>query len=178
MGIPGEIKETIMQTRKGSHKIETKIGNDGCAVMERHHTNHGYPTKHSNPHDHSIDWSKESPHFNSPIIYEDNFIPEFKHFERKRAMEIQVNSDDLKFESISDFKFSLINGGEIEFEWSGKSYGVFRESENDDAFFLCEAYKEDNGTFFKTVDELLDYTIDGRSLRELITEVTVTWRNV
>lgn len=49
-------------------------------------------------------------------------------------MEIQVNSDDLKFESISDFNFALINGGEIEFEWNGISYGAFREGENEDIF--------------------------------------------
>lgn len=92
-------------------------------------------------------------------------------------MEIQVNSDDIKFESISDFKFALINVGEIEFEWNGISYVAFREGENEDMFF-CEAYKDDEGVFFKTVDELLDYVIDGRPLREFVTEVTVNWRNV
>lgn len=112
------------------------------------------------------------------VFYEDNLTPDLKYFERKHSMEIQVNSDDLKFESVSDFKFALINGGEIEFEWNGISYGAFREGENEDIFFLCEAYKNDDGVFFKTVDELLDYVIDGRPLREFVTEVTVNWRNV
>lgn len=47
-----------------------------------------------------------------------------------------------RFESISDFKFSLIHGREIEFEWNGREYAAFHEGEDDTAFFICEAYKE------------------------------------
>ena len=33
------------------------------------------------------------------------------------------NKDELQFESINDFKLCLKCGGEIEFDWNGKSYG-------------------------------------------------------
>ena len=93
-------------------------------------------------------------------------------------MNIQGNTDELKFESISDFKPALIYGREIEFEWNGITYGAFHDGEDDKAFFLCEAYKDDEGVFFKTADALLDFVIDNKPLREFITEVTVWNRNV
>ena len=93
-------------------------------------------------------------------------------------MNIQGNTDELKFESINDFKFALIYGREIEFEWNGVNYGAFHEGEDDKAFFLCEAHKDDKGVFFRTDDELLDFVINGKSLREFITEVTVWNRNI
>ena len=93
-------------------------------------------------------------------------------------MIIQGNTDDLKFEDINDFKYALIYGREIEFEWNGITYGAFHEGTDDKAFFLCEAHKDDKGAFFSTVDELLDFVIDGKPLREFITEVTVWNRNI
>lgn len=165
-------------TPKGE-KYETKIGNDGRATMERHHTSHNREhTGHSNPHDHEIDWSNGFPHLGEPINYDFGFVPEFKQLERTDSMNIQGNTDELKFESISDFKHALIYGREIEFEWNGITYGAFHDGEDDKAFFLCEAYKDDEGVFFKTADALLDFIIDDKPLREFITEVTVWNRNV
>ena len=37
---------------------EATIGKDGRAILERHHTNHGFPKHHTNPHDHEIQWSQ------------------------------------------------------------------------------------------------------------------------
>ena len=37
------------------------------------------------------------------------------------------NKDELQFESINDFKWCLKCGGEIEFDWNGKSYGIDRD---------------------------------------------------
>lgn len=88
-------------------------------------------------------------------------------------MNIRGNTDELKFESISDFKHAIIYGREIEFEWNGITYGAFHEGEGDKAFFLCEAYKDDEGFFFRTSDDLLNFVIEGRPLREFITEVIV-----
>lgn len=93
-------------------------------------------------------------------------------------MNIQGNTDELKFESISVLKYALIYGREIEFEWNGITYGAFHEGEGDKAYFLCEAYKDDESIFFKTADALLDFVIDGKSSREFITEVIVWSRNV
>jgi len=57
---------------------ETKIGDDGKASKERHHTDHGYPKKHTNPHDHDITWTDEGhPQFGPPQNYWDGKIPIF-----------------------------------------------------------------------------------------------------
>lgn len=91
-----------------------------------------------------------------------------------------ILDDTGRFDDISDFKMALEWGREIEFEWNGTKYGAFHEDEGDKAFYLCEAYKDapGEGFFFRTSDELLDFKIDGRPLRDFITEVIVWQRNV
>jgi len=69
-GNPGDINE------EGTSK--TKIGSDGRAVKERHYSDHGNPSKHTNPHDHDITWDANgNPNFGSPINYP-NGAPVFK----------------------------------------------------------------------------------------------------
>ncbi|MBQ8526598.1 MAG: RHS repeat-associated core domain-containing protein [Clostridia bacterium] len=69
-GEPGEIKE--------ERKSKTKIGSDGRAVKERHYSDHGNPSKHTNPHDHDITWDANgNPQFGPPINYP-NGAPTFK----------------------------------------------------------------------------------------------------
>ncbi|MBQ8767893.1 MAG: hypothetical protein IJZ16_13940 [Clostridia bacterium] len=82
------------------------------------------------------------------------------------------------FESIEDFKFSLIHGREIEFRWNNVDYGVFYEGEGKESFFFCEANKDNEGTYFETIAELLEFTIQGQALKEIITQVEVYWRNI
>jgi hypothetical protein len=57
----------------------TKIGADGRASKERHLTDHKIPKKHSNPHDHIIEWDKDgNPQFSDPINYKPGKAPKFK----------------------------------------------------------------------------------------------------
>lgn len=81
-----------------------------------------------------------------------------------------------KFESIDDFKSSLLHGKEIEFCYNNIEYGVFFEGNN--LFIFTEANKPETEIEFCNIDELLDIEVQGISLREIITEVDVTWRNV
>lgn len=173
MGKPGEIKESV--NRKGE-KYLTKIGKNGYATKERHCGTHGYDSKHSNPHDHEIDWSNNHPNVGPPINYGSE-IPEFKKY-GGTLMHNENIIDFSPFESIDDFKFSLTNGREIEFNWNGTGYGVFHEGEGRESFFICEAYKDEQGKHFETIDELLDYTIQGQPLRDFITQVVVWHRNL
>lgn len=92
-----------------------------------------------------------------------------------------IRDADDNFESISDFKYALVCGREIEFEWNGKTYGAFREDDGIDEaeqYFLCEAFKDDEGVFFDTADKLLEHIVDGRPLKDFITKVKVNWRNL
>lgn len=181
LGKPNSIKTYI--TPKGE-KYETKIGENGLAIKERHHTTHNKEhTGHTNPHDHNIDWTNGFPVLGKPINYPDKVIPEFKSLERGNIMNICGNTNDLKFESISDFRHSLVYGREIEFEWNGMSYGIFREEDNDKEYALYkvvkgDTFKNDDKILFKSPDEVLDYVIDEMPLRKLITDVIVLNRNV
>ena len=57
---------------------ETHIGSDGRADRERHHTNHGKPKEHTNPHDHEIKWDGDNPSFGRHINYPSGNVPIFK----------------------------------------------------------------------------------------------------
>ena len=47
-------------------------------TKERHHTDYGYPKKHTNPRDHDITWTDEGhPQFGPPQNYWDGKIPIF-----------------------------------------------------------------------------------------------------
>ena len=90
LGKPGEIKVTY---KADGTRIETKIGEDGRAVAERHYTDHKQPWAHSNPHDHQIRWDAPrygipnfvKPHTNYWYIDYPEGAPEFKLLRRFRV---------------------------------------------------------------------------------------------
>lgn len=108
------------------------------------------------------------------------------------------NPDNYRFKTISDFKFCMMQGGEVQFDWNGKGYVAFGKINNPSTgeceLFTGEGYYlEDNvminitsnkpcedteGTFYKSIDEMLDHLIDGEKLRKIITQVTVTERTI
>lgn len=190
LGQPGEIKKTQIATQKGNYVIKTKIGEDGKAVMERHETDHNRVQTHSNPHDHKIDWTNGFPHQGEPINYPSG-APEFKCYKEKKCMSepIVVSSDDMKFESLADFKWSLESGGEIVFEWNGKGFGAFKHMQktpdSSKKFFIgpSDSTKKEYSNIYKdcyadSIDEILDYEIDGNKLRDIVTKIIVEWRGV
>lgn len=171
IGKPGEIKETF--TKRGERFL-TKIGDNGFASKERQYTDHAKPHKHSNPHDHYIDWSNNFPDFGPPINYNDA-APEFKRYgvlsmSRKGYIEFS------KYDSIEDFRNSLLYGKEIVFSYNNKEYGVFCEGKS--LFTFNEANKPETEIEFSNIDELLGTDVQGKSLCEIITEVEVLHRNV
>ena len=186
IGIPGEIKRTIMPN---GDVYQTKIGPDGRAVMERHHTVHNRPDKHTNPHDHEILWSTPDGHPEpQPPINYPNEVPEFKQYIGGKSMgEILYipNDGSLNFASISDFKWCVSHGGEVEFKWNGKVFGIWsklRKIPKDPFQILISQVMiediEDTEKWCDTADEVLEYIVDGVRLREIITEVEVTARTI
>ena len=102
------------------------------------------------------------------------------------------NSEALKFESISDFKQCMKCGGEVEFIWKGKAYSIVH---TEDKINIGEGYYTDSngvhrnvkshepcsnieGVYAKTADEILEYTINGDKLRDIITEIQVEVRTI
>ena len=179
LGTPGEIK--ISYAKDGT-KIETKIGSDGRAVSERHHTTSPNPKYHSNPHDHKINWefprygipNFEKPHTNYwPDEYPDG-APEFKLFGGSTMKYLFNTEEDNRFKTISEFKECIIRGGEPVFTWRGITYGVCF---SDIGYCIARA----DGSYEKlctTPDSVLEYTVSGDRLRDVITQVTVISRAI
>lgn len=168
LGKPGEIKETI-----------AKIGEDGRATKERHWTDHDKPWAHSDPHDHDINWDSErgNPLPGPPINYPDG-APEFKNYEVKFMSNptIVPPDTDMNFKTISEFKWCIYDGGEVEFVWNDKTFSVTRDENG--ILGICEAYKQETEKECKDADEVLEYMIDGERLRDIITKVEVTDRTI
>ena len=175
LGQPGEIKITYVS----GYKVATKIGEDGRAVRERHFTDHNRGhTGHTNPHDHIINWDPDrgNPLPGRPINYPGG-APEFKLYGGDYRMYTYVKSntpEENRFETISEFKWCVECGGEIEFIWNGKIYDIVHDP---DAIVIYEAHSEIE-SYYKTVDALLDYAIDNVRLRDIVTRMEVTGRTI
>lgn len=185
-GEPGEIKETQSKGRKGGYRRKTKIGDDGRAERERHYTDHNRPDKHSDPHDHDIDWSKGYPDPGPPINDPDN-VPEFKGFKERNIMieKLFSHSGYDNFKTISEFKECINHGGEIELFINDKYYGIFpklKQTPESDYQMLISQVCIDNPELTEkwcnTADDVLEYVIDGERLRDIITKVEVSDRTI
>ncbi len=95
-----------------------------------------------------------------------------------KTTKIYIDGYD-KFESIDDFKFSLIHGREIVIVWDGIEYTILKESDNNDKFTICQANKPETENVFDTVENLLEFALKtGEKLKDIITQAEVNWRNL
>ncbi|MGI6269317.1 MAG: DUF4417 domain-containing protein [Candidatus Howiella sp.] len=188
LGEPGAVNKSRTSGKRGGYDRKTKIGENGKASRERHYTDHDNPSKHSDPHDHEIDWSNGFPKLGPPINYPDGNVPEFKNFKEMKFMSkiIEKNSlEENRFKTISDFKWCVNRGGEIEFEYNERVFGIFplqkRNPESEYQILICEKFvdnQEETEKWYDTADDVLEYIIDGVRLRDVITEVIVWDRTI
>lgn len=87
-----------------------------------------------------------------------------------------ANSAELQFESISDFKWCMRCGGEVEFTWNDKSYGIGHEQDGKIVFY--EANNAASEIFCNSSDEILNIMLGKFRLREIITEINVIARSI
>lgn len=192
LGEPNTIKENIVSTTKGSYKVIDYYNSEGKAVAERHLTDHDKSHKHSNPHDHLINWDKNFPDFNKLINYFDEKVPTFDMFineifkcyvgEKEAMKNYKYNPSDHRFETLGEFKFYLSCGANVGFKYKETEYGIeanFGENgekiENSYCIWICN--KEDIAVGL-TLEQTLDYEFDGVKLRDFITtdDVEITER--
>ena len=90
-----------------------------------------------------------------------------------------------RFKTIDDFKWCTDCGGEIEFEWNGKVFGVFpklrRTPDAPIQMLISQIYVDDieqTEKWCDDADEVLEYVVDGDRLRDIITKVDVTSRTI
>jgi len=203
LGNQGDIINSNAGKDGTGYERDTLIGEDGRAVLERHYTDHDRSDKHSDPHDHFIPWDPDrgNPLPQPPINYFDRDIPyigDVLHLletisdkkKEKSTMtyvrrEYTYDPEEYRFKTISEFKWCVHDGGEIEFVWNDRTFGVFpklnRTSESPQQILVCEKHvenQEQTDLWCDTADEALKYLIDGVRLREIITQVEVTDRTI
>ena len=88
---------------------------------------------------------------------------------------IHVNPKNYRFKTISDFKFAMKYHSEVAFEWNGLNYSI---THPDGIISVCESYKPETEKCYDNPDEALEYVIDGRKLREIITKVKIWSRTI
>jgi len=206
LGEPGDI---INSNARGGYERDTVIGENGRGVVERHYTDHDRSDAHSPIHDHIIDWEHGYPGWGKPINYFDGEVPYLGYvldlFKSKFGLftdidiaiakesstmryvrrEYTFDPEEYRFKTISDFKWCVLQGGEVEFVWNNRTFGVFpklkRTPDSDEQILVCEkhiANQEQADLWCNTADEALEYLIDGARLREIITQVEVTDRTI
>ncbi len=92
--------------------------------------------------------------------------------------EIFLNSNSIeenKFETISDFKWCVDNGGEVEFEYNDIVYHI---THIENGICIYEAFKPETEMICDTAEEILEYIIEGKKLREIIKDVIVWDRTI
>jgi hypothetical protein len=179
----------LIRTHSARYNRDTLIGVDGRAAKERHYTDHGYPKYHSNPHDHILQYAPNgSPDWNNSeqVNYFDGAVPEFKAYIRevdKMVRIIKGNTPEQNaFKTIAEFQDCMRRHGEVEFCYRGVFYSIIhapypyitigeRASEN-------KPVKEESIVHYESSEDLLNYVIGGKNLREIITQVTVTDRTI
>lgn len=178
VGTPGSINNSYT---KNGELYQTHIGADGYADMERHNTDHGRDD-HSNPHDHEITWEGNHPNWGDHIDYPEGEAPDFEGMfgggkAYMKGKVIYISPEDNRFETISDFKWCLKCGGEIQFRWKGIDYGVVRYGINK-KITAYRAHDPESQVAYNSSDEALEFMVGEDRLRDIITEVEILFRSI
>ena len=182
IGKPGEIKQSF--TKKGD-LYETHIGLDGKADSETHYSDHGTPTLHDNPHTHDIYWDELGPHLGKIEHTGKAYGRERRWLSMKTIVPANTFEDD-RFKTISDFKWCMKRGGEVQFEWNGVMYCCFGcvspVAGAAPKMVICQAGSVEVNTrtekWCDTADEILEYMVGDDRLRDVITQVKVWERTI
>ena len=83
-------------------------------------------------------------------------------------MIFEYNEDEMRFKTISEFKNSLLDGGEIVIEWNDTPYGIFYDGTT---FYITTQNKTEHCC--KNIDEILEKHLGNDKLRDIITKATV-----
>lgn len=82
-----------------------------------------------------------------------------------------------KFNTISDFKWCVIHGGEIEFVWKDKIYSITHDTNKQ--IGISQIYRQDTEQIYENVDQLLTYTLEtGEKLNDIITRAEISSRTL
>ena len=94
--------------------------------------------------------------------------------------------EENRFKTISEFKWCVNHGGEVEFEWKGNQYTICHPEgrinigagcyKKDGKYYNMntdEEYTSEDELWGDTADDILEFNVSGDKLRDVITQVTV-----
>lgn len=188
LGKPNSTKRIHIDGKKGGYEAEMKYDEQGRAVLERHYTDHNKPWAHSNPHDHEYNWDHDYPQRLGTINYFDGNIPNINKRWYNQVMskqiieksddilEIPYNPEENKFETLGEFKMYIDAGWELCFEYNGIEYGI--DKMDDNLFYISNCDQKVCIQSRLTLEQVLNYEIDGVKIRDFITtdDVEITDR--
>ncbi len=187
LGKPNSIERHFVSNKSGDggYYADLKYDENGHAISEREYTDHGKPHTHTNPHDHVIDWSNGAPKPSSPIKLDGDVIPEFKKNILGDIIMKNNNSNgsayDFSFESLAELKFCISCGAEITFDYNGHLYGIGKITETEYYIGSCSQNGEPepgDDLYSSDIEEILDYPIDGKKLRERLDDIDIIERTL
>ena len=79
---------------------------------------------------------------------------------------IPFDPDETRFETLGEFKRYIDEGWELSFEYNGVEYGV--DKNEDGTFCVWNCDKRQLLDDLLTLDQILDYRIDGVKIRDFI----------
>ena len=111
------------------------------------------------------------------INYWNTEIPEIKSKGGLIMNNLETYPDYNKFNTISDFKWCVIHGGEIEFVWKDKIYSITHDTNK--RIGISQIYRQDTEQIYENVDQLLTYTLEtGEKLNDIITRAEISSRTL
>lgn len=76
------------------------------------------------------------------------------------------------FETVIELRQSILWGGEVSFAYQGETYGIFRTEHE-----LLLTHKKTEIPF-SDMDALLNYTLNGERLIDVLLKAEITWRKI
>ncbi len=180
LGTPGSVNNS---TNSKGDLYQTHIGDDGRADLETHNTDHGFPAHHTNPHTHVVSWEGGFPHLVPDVSSSKAYEKDWSI----RKMIIQTNNiEENRFKTISDFKWCMKCGGEVQFVWNSTTYCCFGKitpkGSTSPRMVIAQAGSAETNMrtekWCDNADEVLEYMVGEDRLRDVITQVTVIERTI
>jgi hypothetical protein len=84
-----------------------------------------------------------------------------------------IKGNEDKFDDLEEFVDNLNRGGEIEFFYNKKKYSI---THPESLIAFIEQENENSLKYFKDIETLLKHKIEGREIRNIVTEIQPFFR--
>ena len=92
---------------------------------------------------------------------------------RNNPVNYRIKSNNEKFDNLAEFIDNLERGGEIEFVYNSKNFSI---THSDGKLCLIEQSKDQSMVDFNNIQELLEYVIDDKKIKDVVTIIQPFFR--